>query len=309
MALRRASGEGAGLALGRAGRIGGTPPGPGLASGLASGLARGGGPGDGPGLGGLRAVLFDKDGTLFDFQATWGAWSRGMIEAESEGDPWVARRLADALGYDLATSRFRPDSVAIASTTATVAEILRPLLPRPVAHDDLVARMNARAEDAPQVEAAPLREVLGRLKGMGLRLGVATNDGEAPARAHLRGVLDLLDFVAGYDSGWGGKPAPGQLLAFAEAVGVEPGACAMVGDSLHDLAAARAAGMVGVGVLTGPALREALAPAAEAVLGSVAELPGWVERRNGGRLDRGGRDDGGGRGGWDKRGGPGGPGG
>ncbi len=271
-AARRGAGEGA-ADSGRAAPVGGTPPGTRTATqaGSAAGAPLGAGP--------LRAVLLDKDGTLFDFQATWGAWSRGMIEAESEGDPLVARRLAEALGYDLATSRFRADSVAIASTTATVAEILRPLLPRPVAHDDLVARMNARAEDAPQVEAAPLREVLGRLKGMGLRLGVATNDGEAPARAHLAGVLDLLDFVAGYDSGWGGKPAPGQLLAFAEAVGVEPGACAMVGDSLHDLLAARAAGMVGVGVLTGPAGRDALAPAAEAVLGSVAELPAWIEGR------------------------------
>jgi phosphoglycolate phosphatase len=24
----------------------------------------------------VRGVLFDKDGTLFDFRATWGAWAR-----------------------------------------------------------------------------------------------------------------------------------------------------------------------------------------------------------------------------------------
>jgi len=224
--------------------------------------------------------VFDKDGTLFDFQATWGVWTRRMIEAESGGDPEVAARLADALGFDLETGRFRPDSVVIASTTETVAHHLLAALPGTDV-GALMERMNAGATDLPQVEAAPLREVLGRLGGMGLALGIATNDTEEPARAHLRaaGVEGMFPFVAGFDSGWGSKPGPGQLLAFAEAAGLSPSECVMVGDSLHDLAAARAAGMVGIGVLTGVAGREALEPAAEAVLDSIAELPGWVEAR------------------------------
>lgn len=225
----------------------------------------------------IRGVVFDKDGTLFDFQATWGAWSRGMIEAESGGDPERVAAIAEVLGYDLAARRFRPDSVVIASTTETVAERLLTVLP---GEDKarLMARMDERAKGAPQVEAAPLGPLLGRLRDMGLALGVATNDTEAPARAHLQaaGVEGLFHFVAGYDSGWGGKPGPGQLLAFAAASGLPPGACAMVGDSLHDLAAARAAGMVGVAVLTGVAGHETLAPAADVVLPSIAALPDWL---------------------------------
>lgn len=236
----------------------------------------------------IRGIVFDKDGTLFDFQATWGAWMRAMIDSESGGDPALAARIADALGYDPGANRFRPDSVVIASTTETVAERLLTVLPgagpgaRPGSGKKaLMARMNARAEDAPQVEAAPLAEVLGRLSAMGLALGVATNDTEAPARAHLRaaGVEGMFPFVAGFDSGFGSKPGAGQLLAFARAAGLDPLDCAMVGDSLHDLAAARTAGMVGVGVLTGVAARETLAPAAEVVLGSIAELPAWVAER------------------------------
>lgn len=228
---------------------------------------------------GLRGVLFDKDGTLFDFHATWGVWSRGLIEAESGGDPALAARIAGVLGYDLGAHRFRPDSPVIASTTETVASILAPLLPGAPPLREVVARLDARTAACPQVEAAPLRDLLGRLRGMGLALGVATNDSEAPARAHLGHVLDLLDFVAGYDSGWGGKPAAGQLLAFAADRGLAPAECAMVGDSLHDLAAARAAGMVAVGVLTGLAGRETLGPVADVVLGSVAELPDWIAAR------------------------------
>jgi phosphoglycolate phosphatase len=50
----------------------------------------------------------------------------------------------------------------------------------------------------------------------------------------------------------------------------------MVGDSLHDLHAGRAAGMRTVGVLTGPAPRAELSPEADIVLGSIAELPDWL---------------------------------
>ena len=52
--------------------------------------------------------------------------------------------------------------------------------------------------------------------------------------------------------------------------------CAMVGDSLHDLQAARAAGMRAVAVLTGLTGRAELAPEADVVLDTIAELPDWV---------------------------------
>ncbi len=225
----------------------------------------------------IGGVLFDKDGTLFDFQATWGTWTRGFLLEESGDDPQRLAALSEALGYDLQTSGFRPDSVVIAHTTEIVAQTILPLFP----DDDLtglMARMDARAALAPQVEAAPLVPVLSALRAMDLRLGIATNDTEAPARAHLEaaGVTGLFDFIAGFDSGFGGKPAPGQLLAFAEKTGLAPSECLMVGDSLHDLHAARAAGMVAVGVLTGLADRATLAPEADIVLDSIADLPGWL---------------------------------
>ena len=91
------------------------------------------------------------------------------------------------------------------------------------------------------------------------------------------GILDEMAFVAGYDSGFGAKPAPDPLLAFCAATGLAPADCAMIGDSTHDLAAGRAAGMTCIGVLTGPASRATLAPHSDAVLDSIADLPGWLD--------------------------------
>ena len=52
-----------------------------------------------------------------------------------------------------------------------------------------------------------------------------------------------------------------------------PTQIAMVGDSRHDLEAARAAGAVAVAVLSGPADRAALAPLADHVVDDIAALP------------------------------------
>jgi phosphoglycolate phosphatase len=121
------------------------------------------------------------------------------------------------------------------------------------------------------------------LRDRGLRLGVATNDSEAPARQHLaaHGITDCFDFIVGYDSGHGPKPGPGMCLAFAAACGIAPGRIAMVGDSRHDLQAGRAAGMRTVAVLTGIAEARDLAPLADAVLPDIGALPDWLDRISG----------------------------
>ena len=94
------------------------------------------------------------------------------------------------------------------------------------------------------------------------------------------GVVDLFDFIAGYDSGHGAKPAPGQLYAYCKKTGLEPAQCVMVGDSTHDLDAGRAAGMRTIGVLTGPARQAELAPFADVVLPTIAAIPDWLISQN-----------------------------
>lgn len=225
----------------------------------------------------IRGLIFDKDGTLFDFNATWSAWCHGFVLGLAEGDPARAEALAARLGYDLAARRFLRTSPVIAGTMEFVVEAARGARPD-FAESALRRHIIESTAAAPQVEAAPLAGLLDRLIAGGLTLGVATNDSEEPARAHLSraGVLDRFAFVAGYDSGHGAKPTPGMLLAFCAATGIPPGECAMIGDSTHDLASGRAAGMATVGVLTGPASAEDLAPLADVVLPDIGALPGWL---------------------------------
>lgn len=228
----------------------------------------------------VTGVLFDKDGTLFDFGATWNTWAARLIAELAEGDGALEAALAEAVRFDLARGAFHSDSPVIAGTNREAAELLCAVLPGTQV-DTLEARMIAAAKDVPLAQAVPLVPLTNTLRAMGLRLGVMTNDTETVARSHLTeaGALAEFDFVAGADSGFGAKPDAAPLLAFAEACGLAPEQIVMVGDSTHDLEAGRAAGMQTVGVLTGPAEAEALAPLADAVLPDIGHLPAWLAGR------------------------------
>lgn len=224
----------------------------------------------------IEGLLFDKDGTLFDFRASWGRWAKDFLTRIAT-DAAHARRLGRAIGFDLDSGAFAPDSPVIAATAADIAAALQPELPG-MTVAELTEWIDASAGQAPMSEAVPLRPLLSALRGRGLRLGVATNDSEVPARRHLanHGITDCFDFISGYDSGHGAKPGPGMCLAFARALGLDPARVAMVGDSRHDLDAGRAAGMRVVAVLTGIAGREELEPHADVVLADIGALPGWL---------------------------------
>jgi phosphoglycolate phosphatase len=226
----------------------------------------------------LAGIVFDKDGTLFDFEATWTPWAASLFMRLCNQNRDEATKIAAAVGFDLSNLKFAPDSVVIAGTPEDIVTQIVTLIPE-MSRTEIIGIVNDEAENAPMVETTPLVPFLGGLKARGLKLGVATNDAESPALAHLTavGVHELFDFIAGSDSGFGGKPAPGQLLGFCDAVGVDPRNVAMVGDSLHDLHAGKAAGFFRIGVLTGLATRRDLADHADVVLENITQIPALLD--------------------------------
>ena len=227
----------------------------------------------------IQAIVFDKDGTLFDFEATWTPWAEKFFLRMCNGDRQLAHKKGTTVGFNLMNGVFERDSIVIAGTPEEIVDGLAPLFPEYSA-TEIVEIVNAEAESAPMAETVPVLPFLQDLKKRGLKLGVATNDAEAPARAHLEavGVLNTFDFVAGSDSGYGGKPSPGQLKGFCESVGVRPENSAMVGDSLHDLKAGHAAGFYRIGVLTGLATRDELEPFADVVLDHIGLIPAILDK-------------------------------
>jgi phosphoglycolate phosphatase len=234
------------------------------------------------GSGGLpiRAILFDKDGTLFDFRKTWLAAYRGaaaeLAEAAGVGPAFVDVLLARH-GYDAATDTFAAASPLLWATTRDQA-VLWSAEPELAGVADVEGRLERHFSDLdayPPVAVTDLAGLFERLRRRGLKLGVATMDSTATARATLArfALADLVDFLCGFDAGHGIKPAPGMVLGFCAVVGVAPGEVAVVGDHPADLAMARAAGAgLAIAVLTGGCPAAALEAEADLVLPSVAGL-------------------------------------
>ncbi len=83
----------------------------------------------------------------------------------------------------------------------------------------------------------------------------------------------MTDFVVGADSGYGEKPEPGGVLAACAAVGVEVRRAVVVGDSTTDMLMATRAGVgCRVAVTSGLMTHAVLAPVADVVLESMAEI-------------------------------------
>lgn len=231
-------------------------------------------------MGRIKAVLFDKDGTLLDFERTWGPACRDLFLELCEGSMSRAETLASATGFRLHDLSFAADSPLIAGSISQFSGLFAKELQCPDG-EELQTRL-ARLFDIHGRRHATAIEgvgpVLRRLTARGLALGIATNGGEEEARGQIAtlGWTPLFPFVAGYDSGHGSKPAPGMIAAFVDWLGLEPDEVAMVGDSIHDMQAARSAGVMAVAVLTGPrgvAAQADLSPHADVVLSGLSEFP------------------------------------
>ncbi|MBX3494027.1 MAG: HAD family hydrolase [Parvibaculum sp.] len=230
---------------------------------------------------GLRGVLFDKDGTLFQDDG-WGALFVEAAEFTAKGRSALVPEMLAAIGYDPATGRFAAGSVGGAGNTFELADAWIAIT------GGWERQALVREMDALFTRLVPLRfppvtdlpDLFSTLKRRGLCLGIATNDVAASALATIEhfGLGEFIEFSAGYDSGHGAKPGPGMALAFCAATGIAPHQIAVVGDNRHDLEMGRNAGAgLNIGVLTGTSAHDDLAPFADHVIESIVALPALLD--------------------------------
>lgn len=230
--------------------------------------------------------LFDKDGTLLTFDH----WRAVMAER--------ARRLAAELGLS------DPEHAALrlffGLTPARPGDVTGGLIPVPRADAEeltagyLAAGGKGKPGEMRTLVARVFRDVdsefpfglhlrptpgaqgvLHAIRRAGGRTALVTHDEAAAAWRHLAalGWTELVDAVIGLDLCPERKPDPKPVLAACSALGLAPGETVMVGDSVSDLIAGRAAGCrLTVGVLTGLGTEEELAPVADLVVPDLAAL-------------------------------------
>lgn len=250
---------------------------------------------------GIRAILLDKDGTLFDFRKTWLPLLFTGAREIAAGDEGLTRELVRAGGYDPDTDRFSADGPIAAGNALDMAESWHALLMRryydggaargDAASPSTEKRVPGKLELVKEIErvsrergvntsvpVTALRPLFERLTGAGIALGLATSDTTASACAALdrERISRFFSYVTGYDGPGGSKPATSVAKAFYEPLRVPPSRVMIVGDTWHDIRMARDCGCIAVAVLTGAVGRDDLEPYADVVLESIAGLPDLI---------------------------------
>lgn len=205
----------------------------------------------GPTWPGLELVIFDKDGTLVDDNSTWAPALADLVHMLTVCEPDARENCAAAVGVDLDRNELVPGSLATYASNAQIAEAAASTLstsrglPQMI---DEVEHFLASAVPANVVALAGADDVLAQLQTAGVRLALATNDGEDSTLRqieHLEWVA-YFDWISGYDSGWGPKPDPGMLTACLDHFGTAPASTLMIGDTFADIEAAQGASIPSV---------------------------------------------------------------
>jgi phosphoglycolate phosphatase len=214
-------------------------------------------------------VIYDLDGTLIDSAKDMQmAVSRVLADhdlppvTEDDVRIFMGQGSKVTMGKAFAKNGRTLDD---ASLSAVTREFVRYYEADPVSHT---------------VAFEGVAEVVARFGRLGLKQGVCTNKFERPSRMileHLKLMPPITD-VAGADTFPVRKPDPKHILLLVERMGGDPRRTVMIGDSIHDVEAAHAAGLPAVLVSWGYTARPASELGAEAVIEQFGALPDALEQ-------------------------------
>lgn len=179
-------------------------------------------------INGMKGILFDMDGLLFDTESVWQ--KNWKLEAEKRGYEYpevFPQYICGTSGESMyaAILKFFPNVDAVefaAKVTAQVAE--------DVSHG---------------VEPMPgLHEILKQAKEKGYRIAVASSSPMAQIKSNLEreGILHFFDALTSSKEVANGKPSPDVFLLAAKRIGLDPKECLVFEDGLNGIRAGVAAG-------------------------------------------------------------------
>jgi pyrophosphatase PpaX len=212
-------------------------------------------------------ILFDLDGTLIDsieliLNSARHAFTKLKRPSPSDSE-WLA-----GVGIPLFTmfGRYARDDSELRDLIAAYREY------QMAHHDRLVVCYDA------------VVDTVRSLAGRGHLIGLVTSKSEALAMrglAHV-GLARYMDTIVGCDGSTRHKPDPEPVRIALTRLDTPPENAVFIGDSVHDIAAGKAAGVVTIAALWGPFTRADLTPSEPThFLERISGLPGLIEQMAG----------------------------
>ena len=187
----------------------------------------------------MRALIFDLDGTLVDtVYAHIFAWQRALAESGMAIEGWRIHRKIGMSGGLFTRAVARELGRAISPSEAQLLK---------ERHGELFLQLLPERRPLPGAV-----ELLQFLRVNNILFGIATS-GQRP---EIDASLDILGIgeetvVIERDDVARAKPEPDLFLACQQRMGVSVSDCYVIGDAVWDLLAARRAGMLSIGLLSG----------------------------------------------------------
>ena len=231
----------------------------------------------------VRAALFDKDGTVLDFDALWIpvaiSATRVIIDSLKTADLPIERVLKSIGVCDGASSikgsfcygTYRDMAEDMAAVFSEYGYSFDLEMLTKLTVDAYHASIKA-GEIKPACEG--IAELFASLRERGIMTALVTSDGPAMTADCLSalGLTDSFDLVITDDGTHPNKPDPFVINKLCEDYGLDKSEVVMVGDTLADMNFAKNGGICGIGIAKTEENKEILLSATDTVISDISKL-------------------------------------
>ncbi len=228
-----------------------------------------------------QAIIFDKDGTLIDFDAMWGGWTIHLAEQLQQASGLNVREaLCLAMGYDEVSKKVVANGMLASNPMSRLYNLTIEVMGSCGLGEQAAVKVVEQVWCIPDpvILAKPftdMRALFCQLTENGIKIAIATADDRAPTQAMVDAfdIEEYISCMACADDGIPSKPAPDMVFSLCKQMDVEPSNVMVIGDTTSDLKMARAAGAgLAVGVLSGVSSARDLVSLADVLIDSIDDL-------------------------------------
>jgi phosphoglycolate phosphatase len=236
----------------------------------------------------IKGILFDKDGTLIDFNSIWIPVIKELVnevccELKCNEDENIKKKLYNSIG--VINGKVDSKGVYASKTASDLANCFISVFEdnnikiaeKEIFKQSIISKLNYLASDENREinSIGNIEELFKKLKEVGIYIGISTADTKESTENSLKklGVYKYFDFIGADDGYFKSKPEPHLFNEFCRINKLQSNEVAVIGDTIIDMNFGKNsnAGLV-IGVLSGVSEKEELKELADEIITSVESL-------------------------------------